>query len=128
MNALVGLLGQPVLKGNMDEDRITLEQFASELTGRHTMAVRVERGDIVIDDGGDDEYVIRAIPSGGGLNIEAFLHVYRRANAPHERAAASAATLRADVGAPVCPGPDCPYCSGESCRLCGAETRLADPG
>jgi hypothetical protein len=64
----------------MDEDRITLERFASELTGMHTMAVRVEHGDIVIDDGGDDEYVIRAIPYGGGLNIEAFLHVYCRAN------------------------------------------------
>ena len=65
--------------GKVDEDRITLERFADELSGMHTMTVRVERGDIVIDDGGGEEYVLRAIPSGGGLNIEAYLHAYRRA-------------------------------------------------
>jgi|GEM_PF-4787942 hypothetical protein len=68
-------------KMTASEDRITLERFADELSGMHTMTVRVEHGDVVIDDGGDEEYVIRAIPSGGGLDIEAFLCVYRRDNA-----------------------------------------------
>ena len=66
----------------MDEDRITLERFASELTGRHTMSVRVEHGDIVIDDGGDEVYVVRALPSGPGADghLGAGLRVYMRAN------------------------------------------------
>ncbi len=67
----------------MDEDRlITLEQFASELTGMHTMTVRVEHGDLVIDDGGDEMYVVRALPSGPGGEgpLGAGLRVYMRAN------------------------------------------------
>ena len=66
----------------MDEDRITLEQFASGLTGMHTMSVRVEHGDIVIDDGGDEVYVVRALPSGPGADgqLGAGLRVYMRAN------------------------------------------------
>jgi hypothetical protein len=65
---------------DMDENQITLEKFASELTGMHTMSVSVERGDIVIDDGGDQLYIVRALPSGPGCDGHhgAGLQVYMR--------------------------------------------------
>jgi hypothetical protein len=83
----------------MDEDRITLERFASELTGRHTMSVRVEHGDIVIDNGGDEVYVVRALPSGPGADghLGAGLRVYMRANAP-AHAGAVATSVKPIVG------------------------------
>ena len=70
------------MKEQLPEYRIPLERFASELTGMHTMVVRVEHGDIVIDDGGDEVYVVRALPSGPGADghLGAGLRGYMRAN------------------------------------------------